>query len=150
MGCTGDHNACRACAAAAAAAAAAVPIVRTDKLCFCAPAGTAQHQAMLMCQALGKSLVGLLGDCLAPTNHIIAYLYTFIYVQAGAHAAVADLGGSIITGIDGNPLAVLSAQLGIPMHTIGPDCDLLLPDGSKASKLVDNQVRAWGVQGTTV
>ena len=92
-------------------------------------------------QALGKSLVGLLGDCLAPTNHIIAYLYTIIYVQAGAHAAVADLGGSIITGIDGNPLAVLSAQLGIPMHTIGPDCDLLLPDGSKASKLVDSQVR---------
>ena len=61
--------------------------------------------------------------------------------QAGSHAAVADLGGSIITGIDGNPLAVLSSQLGIPMHTIGPDCDLLLPDGSKASKAIDNQVR---------
>ena len=63
--------------------------------------------------------------------------------QAGSHAAVADLGGSIITGIDGNPLAVLSSQLGIPMHTIGPDCDLLLPDGSKASKAIDNQVRCY-------
>src|SRR5579875_505113 len=33
-------------------------------------------------------------------------------MQGGGHAAVADLGGSIITGIDGNPLAVLAAQVG--------------------------------------
>ena len=42
------------------------------------------------------------------------------------------------------PWRLLSAQLGISMHTIGPDCDLLLPDGSKASKLVDTQVREQG------
>ena len=62
-------------------------------------------------------------------------------MQGGGHKAVADLGGSIITGIDGNPLAVLSAQLGIPMHNIGTEhCDLLLPDGSKPPKAVDDQV----------
>lgn len=36
-------------------------------------------------------------------------------------SAVADLGGSIITGIEGNPLAVLARQLGIPMHNINMD-----------------------------
>ena len=28
------------------------------------------------------------------------------------------MGGSILTGIDGNPLAVLARQLNIPMHEI--------------------------------
>ena len=41
-----------------------------------------------------------------------------ISVQAGDHEAVADLGGSILTGIDGNPLAVIAKQLQIPMHEI--------------------------------
>ena len=39
-------------------------------------------------------------------------------VKAGALEAVADLGGSILTGIDGNPLAVLARQLQIPLHEI--------------------------------
>jgi hypothetical protein len=34
-----------------------------------------------------------------------------VHAQAGGCSAVADLGGSIITGIDGNPLAVLAAQV---------------------------------------
>lgn len=39
-------------------------------------------------------------------------------LKAGEHEAVADLGGSILTGIDGNPLAVLARQLKIPLHEI--------------------------------
>lgn len=39
-------------------------------------------------------------------------------LKVGGHEAVADLGGSILTGIDGNPLAVLAKQLRIPMHEI--------------------------------
>lgn len=31
---------------------------------------------------------------------------------------MADLGGSILTGIDGNPLAVIAKQLRISMHEI--------------------------------
>lgn len=32
---------------------------------------------------------------------------------------VGELGGSVLTGVDGNPLAVLARQLGETMHTIG-------------------------------
>lgn len=33
--------------------------------------------------------------------------------------AVGELGGSVLTGVDGNPLAVLARQLGETMHTVG-------------------------------
>ncbi len=59
-------------------------------------------------------------------------------------AAVADLGGSIITGIDGNPLAVLARQMGIPMHDIdGGDVPLYLRDGTEPDGDIDEEV---GVQ----
>jgi hypothetical protein len=59
------------------------------------------------------------------------------------HAAVADLGGSIVTGVDGNPLAVLARQLGAPMHGIeADDVPLYQPDGSEAALDIDAQVRA--------
>ena len=61
-------------------------------------------------------------------------------MQGEGHSAAADLGGSIITGIDGNPLAVLAAQQGIPMHSIGTDCELHLQDGSQPPKTLDEQV----------
>lgn len=38
--------------------------------------------------------------------------------QAQGARAVADIGGSIITGIDGNPLAVLVKQMGLHMADI--------------------------------
>lgn len=57
------------------------------------------------------------------------------------HAAVADLGGSIITGIDGNPLAVLARQLGAPLHPISEEVPLYQPDGSEADRELDSQVR---------
>ncbi len=61
--------------------------------------------------------------------------------QAGEHAAVADLGGSIITGIDGNPLAVLAAQLGIPLHDINTaGVPLYLEDGRVPDARIDRKV----------
>lgn len=39
-------------------------------------------------------------------------------VQGQGLEATADLGGSIITGMDGNPLAILAKQLEIPLHDI--------------------------------
>ena len=61
--------------------------------------------------------------------------------QANGHVAVADLGGSVISGIDGNPLAVLSKQLQIPMHQIQDSTPFYLADGTKVKKRVDNKVR---------
>lgn len=59
-------------------------------------------------------------------------------------AAVADLGGSIITGIDGNPLAVLAKQLSIPLYHINSnDVPLYLEDGSEPPKQVDDEVQAF-------
>lgn len=61
--------------------------------------------------------------------------------QAGGEAAVADLGGSIITGVHSNPLAVLARQLRIPLHDISGDVPLYLRDGSELGTKVDKQVR---------
>lgn len=52
-----------------------------------------------------------------------------------------DLGGSIITGIDGNPLAVLAAQLNIPLHAIDTaGVPLYLEDGRVPHPSVDKKV----------
>lgn len=51
-----------------------------------------------------------------------------------------DLGGSVVSGIDGNPLALMATQLGIPLHSIDNDTPLHFPDGSPVSKSVDREV----------
>lgn len=62
--------------------------------------------------------------------------------QAQGMEGAVDLGGSIITGIDGNPLAVLAKQLRIPLHRINTtDCPLYCTDGQEADKTLDGQVR---------
>lgn len=49
--------------------------------------------------------------------------------------ALADLGGSILTGIDGNPLAVIAKQMKIPLSMIKSDnVPIYLPDGQVADK----------------
>lgn len=63
-------------------------------------------------------------------------------LQGGGEAAAADLGGSIITGIHSNPLAVLARQLHIPLHDINSkDVPLYLRDGSELDTQVDKEVR---------
>jgi lysine-specific histone demethylase 1 len=62
-------------------------------------------------------------------------------LEAHGLAAVSDLGGAIITGIDGNPLAVLAKQLDVPMHSIRPDCPLYYDDdGSVPDAVLDELV----------
>jgi hypothetical protein len=66
-------------------------------------------------------------------------------VQGKGHEAVADLGGAVITGVNGNPLAVLARQLDIPLHRIDAeqqDCPLLLSSGKPVSRAVDSLVCA--------
>jgi hypothetical protein len=64
-------------------------------------------------------------------------------LQGGGLAAVADLGGSILTGIDGNPLAVLARQLRIPLHHINSEgVPLYCADGREANRRLDQQARS--------
>ena len=64
--------------------------------------------------------------------------------QGHGHEAAADLGGAVITGANGNPLAVLARQLGIPLHKIDAeqrDCPLYQSNGKVVSRAMDNLVR---------
>lgn len=54
--------------------------------------------------------------------------------------AAADLGGSVLTGINGNPLGVLARQLGFPLHKVRDICPLYLPDGRGVNPDIDSKV----------
>lgn len=73
-------------------------------------------------------------------------------MSAAGQEVVADLGGSIITGVDGNPLAVLARQLGIQLHEIVADdanCPLYWDDGTPLDGDMDSKVRTClGVECT--
>ena len=61
--------------------------------------------------------------------------------QGGGEVAVAELGGSVITGIDGNPLAVLAKQLGIPLYEIETaHVPIYMDDGTPPNTTLDTQV----------
>lgn len=65
--------------------------------------------------------------------------------QADGHEAAVDLGGAVITGVDGNPLAVLARQLKIPMYKIDAepkDCPLYQSSGKPVSRALDKQVQS--------
>ncbi|XXG61203.1 hypothetical protein AAC387_Pa04g2917 [Persea americana] len=61
-------------------------------------------------------------------------------MQGDGVIAAADLGGSVLTGINGNPLGVLARQLGFPLHKVRDKCPLYLPDGSAVDVEVDSRV----------
>ena len=52
-----------------------------------------------------------------------------------------DLGASIITGLVGNPIGVLTRQLDTKVHSINTDCPLYTPDGSRLDSELDD--RMW-------
>lgn len=54
--------------------------------------------------------------------------------------AAADLGGSVLTGINGNPLGVLARQLGVPLHKVRDICPLYLPNGRTVNPDIDSRV----------
>ncbi|KAH6823634.1 LSD1-like 1 [Perilla frutescens var. hirtella] len=54
----------------------------------------------------------------------------------------ADLGGSVLTGINGNPLGVLARQLGWPLHKVRDICPLYLPNGMMVNSDVDSKVES--------
>ncbi|KAL8553525.1 hypothetical protein ACS0TY_002003 [Phlomoides rotata] len=60
----------------------------------------------------------------------------------GGVVGAADLGGSVLTGINGNPLGVLARQLGVPLHKVRDICPLYLPDGRIVNSDVDSKVES--------
>ncbi|KAL3814403.1 hypothetical protein ACJIZ3_015671 [Penstemon smallii] len=58
----------------------------------------------------------------------------------GSVVGGADLGGSVLTGINGNPLGVLARQLGLPLHKVRDICPLYLPNGRMVNSDVDSKV----------
>ena len=59
------------------------------------------------------------------------------------HSVVADVGGSIVTGIDGNPLSVVVKQLQMPLSHIRDRTPLYMPDGSLADFNLDSAVESF-------
>jgi monoamine oxidase len=68
---------------------------------------------------------------------------TTINAISNSAAVVADVGGSIITGIDGNPLAILTKQLKIPLSHIRDRAPIFMPDGSPANDVLDSAVEKY-------
>nr|XP_043630854.1 lysine-specific histone demethylase 1 homolog 1 [Erigeron canadensis]XP_043630855.1 lysine-specific histone demethylase 1 homolog 1 [Erigeron canadensis]XP_043630856.1 lysine-specific histone demethylase 1 homolog 1 [Erigeron canadensis]XP_043630857.1 lysine-specific histone demethylase 1 homolog 1 [Erigeron canadensis] len=61
-------------------------------------------------------------------------------MTGGECVAAADLGGSVLTGINGNPLGVLARQLGLPLHKVRDICPLYLPNGKTVNPEIDSKV----------
>ncbi len=87
---------------------------------------------------------GVVAICTSRRLHLSQEVVTgikMVPVQAHGRAATADLGASVITGIDGNPLAVLAKQLQIPMHDINTaNVPLYLAGGAEAAAELDAEV----------
>ncbi|XP_073123231.1 lysine-specific histone demethylase 1 homolog 1-like [Henckelia pumila] len=60
----------------------------------------------------------------------------------GSVVGAADLGGSVLTGINGNPLGVLVRQLEFPLHKVRDICPLYLPNGRMVNSDVDSKVES--------
>ncbi|EFJ44708.1 hypothetical protein VOLCADRAFT_118655 [Volvox carteri f. nagariensis] len=80
-------------------------------------------------------------DTGGPNGHAVQ-AETFSQTDGVGNAVVgfADLGGSILTGCDGNPLAVLALQGGVPLHAIVDETPLYWEDGSPVDAVLDRKV----------
>lgn len=68
-------------------------------------------------------------------------VYTKRMEVDNVHAS-ADLGGSVVTGMHGNPLGVLARQMNWPLHKIEDLCPIYQPNGQPAVDDVDKKVEA--------
>jgi len=84
------------------------------------------------------------GEAMDPLPQMATDTYDTMVVRAG----MADLGGAIITGVDGNPLAVLARQLQLPLHDIREKCPMYLDNGEEAPQDLDDQVRPKAALGS--
>lgn len=121
--CHGHAPGCRACFAAAIMLQRFTHSYGTSSV-------VCEHQHFELCYARQAG----------QTCSSMTHAQCIIYMQSGDVSAVADLGGSILTGIDGNPLAVLAKQLHIPLHVIDEaDVPLYQADGREANAGLDQE-----------
>ncbi|WMV31627.1 hypothetical protein MTR67_025012 [Solanum verrucosum] len=63
-------------------------------------------------------------------------------MEGGNKVAVADLGGSVLTGTLGNPLGLLARQLSYTLHMVRDQCPLYCVDGKPVDEYLDKKVEA--------
>jgi hypothetical protein len=51
-----------------------------------------------------------------------------------------DLGGSIITGLEGNPITTVVKQLGVKLHVLGAACPIFNHEGKPVDEQIDAKV----------
>lgn len=59
---------------------------------------------------------------------------------SGTQGMGVDMGAMVVTGKQGNPVAVFADQLGIKMHRLGADCPIFDPEGKPVQADVDQAV----------
>lgn len=64
-------------------------------------------------------------------------------MRGGDLTAPADLGGSVLTGLQGNPLGVLARQLGLYQKSIKDHCPLYHPQGNPVDPDMDQKVERY-------
>ncbi|KAF6134077.1 hypothetical protein GIB67_005087 [Kingdonia uniflora] len=100
---------------------------------------------------VGAGLAGL-----AAARHLLSFGFKVVIIEgrnrpggrvrtkkmmgSNGVVAAADLGGSVLTGINGNPLGVLARQLGFPLHKVRDICPLYLPDGTAVNSDTDSRI----------
>ncbi len=83
------------------------------------------------------------------SNSLILLIYNVIVLEArdrvGGRVCTdnnfqgsVDLGGSIITGLEGNPITVLVKQLGLKLHVLSSACPIYHSDGTPIDQELDD------------
>ncbi|KAL6007549.1 hypothetical protein ACLOJK_033047 [Asimina triloba] len=89
------------------------------------PSDCMEHADVII---VGADLAGLRGPVLTRK------------MQGDGVVAVPDLGASILTGINVNPICVLARQLGYPLHKVRDKCPLYLPGEKAVDPDIDSRV----------
>ncbi|KAL5995655.1 hypothetical protein ACLOJK_025721 [Asimina triloba] len=77
---------------------------------------------------------------LAATRHLLSLGFKVAIVEGDGVVVTADLGASVLTGINGNPLGVLARQLWFPLHKVRDKCPMYLPNGKFVDPDIDLRV----------
>ncbi|XP_024386318.1 protein FLOWERINGUS D isoform X2 [Physcomitrium patens] len=115
---------------------ARLPAERNKAKVVIVGAGLAGLGAARHLMALGHQVIVLEGRQ-RPGGRV----YTKRMEVDSVHAA-ADLGGSVVTGMHGNPLGVLARQMNWSMHKIKDLCPIYQPNGQPAVDEIDKKVEA--------
>lgn len=62
-----------------------------------------------------------------------------VFTDTGFQGCV-DLGGSIITGLEGNPITTIVKQLGVKLHPLGATCPIFDHEGKPVDADIDSKV----------